>query len=453
MWRFNLRERSRFMGMFYSCVGGLCAMTASSALAQDIAPPAPAQHAPAEELPFGDSCEAMYKANAERLKTEYERLYEECCPEEEAAVCECPAPCEDSWCDLGDPFSLSDSLFGEDSWLKVGGWTQWGYHSESNGMFNNHDSQFGNHQSWLYAERVADGSDGFDWGFRADLMYGLDAQDTQAFGEPAPVDHWDNEWDQGNYGWALPQLYVEVAYKDLSIKAGHFFTLIGYEVVTAPDNFFYSHAYTMYNSEPFTHSGALATYNVNDEITVYGGWTAGWDTGFDRYSDVDTTPGGVNVTDQSKGSNFLGGISVAVTENLSVTYITTIGDFGIRGEGYAHSVVADLTFLENFNYVFQTDLVETNLKAGPNHQYSLNNYLFYTVNDCLKFGTRMEMWKNGGESQYEWTLGLNYKPTANLVIRPEIRHDWLPAGRQFNITAPPGKDNFTTFGVDAILTF
>ena len=72
---------------------------------------------------------------------------------------------------------------------------------------------------------------------------------------------------------------------DWSIKGGHFYTLLGYEVVTAPDNFFYSHAFTMYLSEAFTHTGALVTYEGLPDTTVYAGWTAGWDTGFDQFFD------------------------------------------------------------------------------------------------------------------------------------------------------------------------
>ena len=42
---------------------------------------------------------------------------------------------------------------------------------------------------------------------------------------------------------------------------GDFFTMVGYEVVAAPEDFFYSHAYTVYNAEPFTHTGVLATFD------------------------------------------------------------------------------------------------------------------------------------------------------------------------------------------------
>ena len=55
----------------------------------------------------------------------------------------------------------------------------------------------------------------------------------------------------------MPQAYAEVGYNDLTVKVGHFYTIIGYEVVPAPDNFFYSHAYTMQYGEPFTHTGML----------------------------------------------------------------------------------------------------------------------------------------------------------------------------------------------------
>ena len=99
-------------------------------------------------------------------------------------------------------------------------------------------------------------------------MYGVDAVDTQAFGNTVDANGnprgWDTGWNHGDYGWALPQLYATLAVGDLSVKLGHFYTLIGYEVVQAPDNFFYSHAFTFYNNEPFTHTGALASYNVSD---------------------------------------------------------------------------------------------------------------------------------------------------------------------------------------------
>lgn len=49
----------------------------------------------------------------------------------------------------------------------------------------------------------------------------------------------------------------------IDVKIGHFYTIIGYEVVTAPDNFFITKPYTMQYGEPFTHTGVLASYAFN----------------------------------------------------------------------------------------------------------------------------------------------------------------------------------------------
>src|SRR5690606_28962718 len=117
---------------------------------------------------------------------------------------------------------------------------------------------------WLFAERVAANNGNWGLGGRIDAIYGVDAQKMQAFGNPGAgirnSGSFDASWDNGIYGWALPQLYGEVANDELSIKVGHFFTPIGYEVLPSTGNFFYTHSYTMFNSEPFTHTGALATY-------------------------------------------------------------------------------------------------------------------------------------------------------------------------------------------------
>ena len=143
----------------------------------------------------------------------------------------------------------------------------------------------------------------------------------------------------------------------------------------------------------------------------------------------------------TNGSNFLGGASVSVTDDVTVTYVTTVGDLGWRGEGYSHSIVADFKLTEKWNYVLQSDLVNTN--AGGDHQYGINQYMFYEINDVIKCGSRFEWWKNGGNSQFASTTGVNIRPWQNFVVRPEIRYDWNPGN----------KNNFTTFGIDAILTY
>jgi len=371
---------------------------------------------------------------------------------EECGPAACIDPCLTDACDSAgcgkgflfgsdEPFDLGDQLFEEGSGWDIGGWMSWGYTNRSDGLFNTHPGRFNNNQSWLYAEKIADGSNGVGFGGRVDLLYGVDAQNTQAFGNNPGVYDFQNGWDHGIYGWALPQLYGEVAYGDWNIKAGHFYTLLGYEVVGAAGNFFYSHAFTMNNSEAFTHTGVLATYSASDNVTVYGGWTLGWDTGFDQLG---------------QGNSFLGGLSVGVTDDLTVTYILTAGNLGWFGTGYTHSIVADWIINDNWEYVAQSDLVSLDQMGPGNTAFAssigLNQYLFYKLSDQVKLGGRMEWWKAGGESYYGITGGVNYRPIANLVIRPEVRYQWSPAYNALNNGLVP-VDEGAIFGIDAVLTF
>jgi hypothetical protein len=365
------------------------------------------------------------------------------------AACDDPALSCDSCdgcggCFGGDGFDLGSKLFAEDSGWDIGGWTQWGYTNNSDGVFNTHPGRFNNHQSYVFVEKKADGSEGIGFGGRADLVYGVDAQNTQAFGNNFGRYDFSTSWNHGIYGWALPQLYGEMAYGDLSVKAGHFYTLHGYEVVTAPGNFFYSHAFTMNFSEPFTHTGVLGTYKVNDKLTVYGGWVAGWDTGFDRFEG---------------GSAVQTGFTYAATDKLSLTYLTTIGNNGWIGDGYTHSIVGSYKITDKLTYVLLSDLVEANGSSvfGAMSNVSAANYLLYNITDKVGVGGRAEWYKTNGQSYYEVTAGLNFKPVTNLVIRPEIRHQWTadaPGGVLNGGLVGAGiVGDETIFGIDAILTF
>ncbi|MBX3440558.1 MAG: porin [Planctomycetaceae bacterium] len=362
----------------------------------------------------------------------------------------------DNWFteDLGDPWDFSSTVLGEDSSVDIGGWTQWGYHNKSTGLFNSHPGRFNNHQSWIYIEKAVDGSEGIDFGGRFDVMYGVDAADTQAFGNRPGNWDFDNGFDHGSYGWAFPQAYLEVAYGDFAIKGGHFYTLLGYEVVTAPDNFFYSHAFTMYNAEAFTHTGVLGTYTASDNVTIYAGWTAGWDTGFDQFNN---------------GSSFLGGFSVGLGDDVTFTYITTAGNFGAIGSGYSHSLVLDVAVTDKLNYVAQSDLLHTNqgnfhdpdsgFVGTTTNTIGLNQYLLYSLTNKVGIGGRAEWFKADGVSYYGITGGVNIKPVANFIVRPEVRYQWSPSANGFsgiqNAANPVGLpvDEGAIFGVDAILTF
>jgi hypothetical protein len=345
--------------------------------------------------------------------------------------------------DLGDPWKLFPDL--PNGW-DMGGWVSSGYHTEARPIFNDRPDELNLHQAWLYAQRSIDTSAGFDLGGRVDYLYGIDAQNTQSFG--IANDHFDNGWDNGGpngFGQAMPQLYAEAGYGDLSVKIGHFFTIIGWEVVGATGNFFYSHAWTFNYSEPFTHTGALATYKVNDDISVWNGYSLGFDSGF-----------------EDNGDAYLGGTTMQLTDDLQLIYALIAGRFedgdgaGIQN-GYMHSLIGNYALTDSVQYIVQNDIRSTKTSTGDvaTDTFGINQYLIKTLSDRWGVGGRFEWYQSEGifsadqSDIYALTGGLNYRPTANAVVRPEIRWDF---DDDMVANLPDGKDQFA-FGVDSIFTF
>ena len=373
--------------------------------------------------------------------------------------CDCGSGCGSSCGLLGcvEGFSLAGLMGLENSGYEIGGWTNLAWYdnniplSQNRGdllSFDDVPDELNLAQQWFYLGRTADGSSGLDIGGRIDVVYGTDAQKTQAFGNPTSLGvpaafvpgfgTFDASLDHGVYGWAIPQAYAEIASGDLAVKVGHFFTPIGYEVVPATGNFFHSHAYTMFNSEPFTHTGALATYTGYEALTLYGGWTAGWDTGFDQFAG---------------GSNFLGGFAVNLSDDVTFTYLNTYGNFGWRDFGgddsYSHSMVLSAALTDDLQYIAQSDYLRTDNDAAVSaaglfaDTIGLNQYLIYKFSDLVSAGGRLEWWKADGTSYYGATGGVNFHVLDNLVFRPEYRQDWAPG---------IGLDEDTA-AVDMILTY
>jgi hypothetical protein len=286
-------------------------------------------------------------------------------------ACESCSQCEEKpcrWCRCGklaDPWTLPQPNALKQHDITVGGWLEGGFYGNqygtpSNGPIGlrNVGDGFTADQLWIFAERKTDTKGcGWDLGGRVDYLFGADGPDTQAFGNRT----WDYGWNSSrDDGSAIPQLYGEVAYNDLKVKMGHFYTPIGYEVVQAPGNFFYSHSYSHTFGQPFTHTGALASYQPNEKVTYYGGWVNGWDYGFNSRGD---------------GSMFLGGLSFNLSEKATLAWYLTAGKFGngvdsfsgvgpVSGDLYYNCVVFTYKLSEKLTYIFEHDL-GTNYNVDP----------------------------------------------------------------------------------------
>ncbi len=314
-----------------------------------------------------------------------------------------------------------------------------------------------------------------DWSFggKLDLLYGTDYFFTTSLGLETHRDgtpRWNSEDGPRSgggaalYGLAMPQLYAELCApvgNGVRLKFGHFYTILGYETVTALDNFFYSHSYTMQYGEPFTHTGMLGSTEVADGVTVHAGFTRGWDNWEDPDSDL----------------SFLGGVELdLIQDTTTLAYAISVGDEDVPGgrgddKRSTYSMVLTHHVNERTRYILQHDLGYqergTPFSLRTAKWYGVNQYLITDVTDCLSAGSRFEWFRDHnnarilgfpteGANYFNFTVGLNWRPAPNMVIRPELRWDWS------NVTPPFGLngvyDDFSdknqfTLGTDLILSF
>ena len=368
-----------------------------------------------------------------------------------------------------EALSLASLIGAADTGLDIGGWTSGGYHDGNERLsftpgddlaFNSYPHKMNLQQQWFYIGHVADGSGGLGLGGRIDMMYGIDASEAQSYGNTTSIPGvpavaargfgtYDASLDHGSYGWAIPQSYVELASGDLSVKLGHWFTPVGYEVIPDTGNFFRTHTLTHYNSEPFTHTGAMATYTGFELLTLYSGWALGWDTGYDQFN----------------GGNIgIGGFAFNVTDDIVFTYMSTVGNLGWRSGGdddsYTHHWVMTVALTDALNWIIQGDYLNVNSTSsatGPTgfHEENLGctNYLIYKWNDVVSFGGRAEWWKSNaitGEANSfnNVTGGVNVKLLSNVTWRAEHRYDWLPAEDNFRTDY-----NQSMISTDVVVTY
>jgi len=359
-------------------------------------------------------------------------------------------------------FNVNETSFMKRAGLEVGLWASGGVTGNSNGktnapvLFNDRVNEFTLDQLNFYIERAVDTEgDSWDIGGRMDFMYGTDARFTQASG-------WDDKWNAGSSGYydiAMPQLYVEVFApigNGITAKLGHFYTSIGNEVVTAPDNFFYSHAYTMLYAEPFTHTGATFSYDIDDNFSVNAGAVMGWD----------------NMTDNAGAWSFIGGGSWTSDDQASsvtVQLISGDGDDGIDynndGEGDGnlgnrtmYSLVATHDFTDKLHYLFQHDFgTQEDMNGNGVNWFGVNQYVTYDINDELAIGVRAEWFNdvdsarvsNMGANYFAASIGVNYSPLPWFKVRPEIRYDWADE----NVFNGGVDHDQVAIAMDMILTF
>jgi hypothetical protein len=338
--------------------------------------------------------------------------------------------------------------------------------NKSNGPvgYNDRSNEIVLDQLWFTAERVTkieDECGGFDFGYRADVLYGADAR----FASTGPADippmsgtQWDSTLNIGNrfYGLVMPQFYGDLAFgKDskLLLRGGHFLAPVGFEVVNADANFFYSHTYAFLYGQPTTLTGGYATYKVKDKLSV----NAGLDTGWNEFEAVNGKLNaffGFNWTSPDEDGK------INVIEEVFMGNTQTIPGDSFR---YLFNTVVNVKLGDKWTYALEQNFAHDSNQngTGPASWTGWGNYLLYTINDCWGFGARYEYFEDldgavtpnavafpntvgpGGIATFllpgakyqDVTLGLNWKPNKNVTVRTEARWDWADQGAANNVKA------------------
>ncbi|MBO7725087.1 MAG: outer membrane beta-barrel protein [Thermoguttaceae bacterium] len=388
-----------------------------------------------------------------------------------------------------------------------------GFDENTKGL-NSSISPYQMSQAYVTMGRQVEYSDHFSIGARVDALYGTDYQLASSLGLESENTtrsgaaagniymadtHWNKNKRGGypEYGLAIPQAYVE-AYapilSGLSAKVGHFYSPMGYESICSPNNFFHTHSYTMLYGQPQTVTGATAKLRLNNIFSVIGGAHQGW-----------------NVFDDNNDSwDIIGGFAFEGNPGDSLTFIVSSGDailenrinphtrefFTIDGRQTSYSLVLEKRLCPEVTWVLEHDLgvaEDGAYRYGRNHNkirddghwYSVVNYLYFALAPNLDLGARAEWFCDENrtrlltgeatssevpEMEYKWvgenvvdvSVGLNWRPSEFLTIRPEVRWDYsdiekldlngdpLPKGKLYNSFED---DNRLTFGGDVIFHF
>lgn len=126
-------------------------------------------------------------------------------------------------------------------------------------------------------------SERYPFGFGLVVTAGLDAQKNHALGifrdddDAFPFRNTRKYDLQEAYG-----SYTIPVHTGITLKAGKFVTLLGYEVIESPNNLNFSRTFLYGFAIPFTHVGALASYAPVQWLSLTAGPVVGWDVADDN---------------------------------------------------------------------------------------------------------------------------------------------------------------------------
>ncbi|MEY4482193.1 MAG: hypothetical protein RIQ84_1355 [Pseudomonadota bacterium] len=302
-------------------------------------------------------------------------------------------------------------------------------------------------------------SDKYSWGFRADLHYGRDGLMSAANGI-------ENTWHRNQGASGIPpnanhMNYFAQAYAPIglgtAITTGRFGVNLGYEIPPSwrqAPNFFYSRTYALVSQIDQLIGTQISTNLVrnqygmllgefglgkgyqlgrdnNDSNNVFGvlRWRSNDMSKFITYSFI----AGDEQTDSSRASE-------AMTWYPNHPIVASTGQ---RRE--QHSLVAG--FSPNAQWKIAGEILYGKQEGSGDAEWvtggdfrgatykGFNGHLTYKASETIRYGLRYEIFKDPqgfaltplgtpGATVQAITLGANIDLSKNIVLRPELRHDW-----------------------------
>jgi len=260
---------------------------------------------------------------------------------------------------------------------------------------------------------------------------------------------------------ALRQGYVTLRMpvgNGIDWKIGVWDTIIGYESTSSPLDPNYTRSYG-YSIEPTTHTGVLATYKVNNIVSLSAGI-------------ADSVFGGINATSTIESQKAYMG-SIALTAPDSAGWISgatlTCGLIDTGGSGTAlgsTSLYAGMTLptpVKALKIGTAFDVLElhnrTTVNKSDDSEWVAGLYATIQATDKLSFNSRAEYVSSGGvtllyggptartsaNAAEEVTEDIQYNLWANVISRVEFRWDHAEHGNFFGSnpagSAPAGGAN------------
>jgi hypothetical protein len=282
-----------------------------------------------------------------------------------------------------------------------------------------------------------DSSERYPFGFGLVVTGGVDSQKNHSLGIFRSLD--DGPPNFRN----TPKVDLAEAYatyripigEGLTLKAGKWATLIGWEYYENPKNLNFSRSFLYTLGTPYFHTGLLASYPVAPWLSISAGFTSGWDNADNNNGYLRPTGSFAFIPSKTVSANVNWIVGPEQNRNL---------DNGRHNTRYLVDITVAYTGVDKLTLGLNVDVAGEErdpalVGAGRSDTHSnwggIAGYASYQWTKALRTALRLDYFKDAdgarsgvrfpGEAINLWetTLTFEYKIWRGFMTRLEYRHD------------------------------